>query len=223
MSLTRDDLLFWRLFALAQLLPEIAPATLINWLETTCDEALTLERLSALSLDELSRHLPVDNSVLTVARWQQIMDYLHGNLPPHLTEQSARRQGQQLQVAFASSNGLTVNGHFGQCRLFFIYAWDQQGPFLSGLRRYQPQEGEDGNEGRLRLLTDCHLLFCESIGGPAAAKVIRHNIHPIKVPTATTIDEQLQALQKMLTEQMPPWLAKRLGKDNPLQQRQFGL
>lgn len=74
----------------------------------------------------------------------------------------------------------------------------------------------------MRLLSDCHLLFCESIGGPAAARVIRHNIHPIKVPAATTIDGQLQALQEMLAEHMPPWLAKRLGKDNPLQRRQFG-
>ncbi|PWC12779.1 nitrogen fixation protein NifY [Brenneria roseae subsp. americana] len=223
MSLTRDDLLFWRLFALAQLLPEITPATLIKWLETTCNEALTLERLSSLSLDELSRHAPLGHAALSVARWQQIMDCLNGNLPPHLTEQSERCHGQQLRVAFASSNGLTVNGHFGQCRLFFIYAWDRQGPFLSTLRRYQPKEEEDGNEGRLQLLTDCHLLFCESIGGPAAAKVIRRNIHPIKVPVDTTIDEQLQALQNMIAEHMPPWLAKRLGKDNPLRQRQFGL
>jgi hypothetical protein len=41
---------------------------------------------------------------------------------------------------------------------------------------------EDKNLWRARLIGDCHVCYVVSIGGPAAAKVIRADIYPIKVP-----------------------------------------
>ena len=69
---------------------------------------------------------------------------------------------------------------------------------------------------RARLLEDCHLLFCQEIGGPAAARLIRHQIHPMKAPPGTTIQAQCDAVSAMLAGRLPPWLAKRLNRDNPL-------
>jgi nitrogen fixation protein NifX len=221
--MSKDDLLFWRLFAVMQLLPEMSPPEVLAWLNQGQEQqAIGLSRLQSLGLQQLQASFPGDTQSMTLHRWQALMGCLQGELPPHLTPLTNRQQPQQLRVAFCSQDGLTVNGHFGQSRLFFIYAFDASGAYLMAMRR-TPEilAGEEANEVRAMLVNDCHLLFCETIGGPAAARVIRHNIHPVKVLPGVSINAQLAALQRMLSEHMPPWLARRLGKDNPLENRLF--
>ncbi len=225
MNVATDDPLFWRLFALAQMLSQLPPRAVILWLEQAAGQPLAADRLPLLSLERLAARWPADCPPPTVAQWQQVMACLDGQLPPHLTTHPQRGEALQLRAAFASSDGLTIDGHFGQSRLFFIYAFDEQGAFLQQVRRYRDEPGalEEGNEARARLLSDCHLLFCEAIGGPAAARVIRNNIHPIKIKPPMAIAQQLDALATMLAGRVPPWLAKRLGKSHPLAQHQFSL
>ena len=80
-------------------------------------------------------------------------------------------------------------------------------------------EAQEDNETRARLLHNCHLLFCEAIGGPAAARVIRHGIHPVKIKRDPTIRTQLEDLTQLLQGQLPPWLAKALGRKDDLASR----
>jgi hypothetical protein len=61
------------------------------------------------------------------------------------------------------------------------------------------------------MINDCHVLFVQSIGGPAAAKVIRADIYPIKIPDVIEADAQLKEFQAVFAAP-PPWLAKALGK-----------
>lgn len=225
MNVATDDPLFWRLFALAQLLPQLPPRQLILWLEQVAGQPLAPALLPKMPLERLAAVFPTEITAPTVSQWQQVMACLDGWLPAHLATQPQRGEALQLRAAFASSDGVTIDGHFGQSKLFFIYSFDDKGHFLQQVRRYRDEPGalEEGNEARARLLSDCHLLFCEAIGGPAAARVIRNNIHPIKIKPPMSIAQQLQALEKMLTERLPPWLAKRLGKTTPLAQRDFSL
>ncbi|TCL02802.1 NifB/NifX family molybdenum-iron cluster-binding protein [Sodalis ligni] len=225
MNVPTDDPLFWRLFALAQLLPQFAPQALIPWLERECRQPLSPALLARLDPAALARDFPADVPPPSAAQWQQAAACLKGDLPSHLITDPERGQPLQLRAAFASSNGLMVDGHFGQSTLFFVYAFDGLEPFLYQVRRYRdlPDGPEEGNEARARLLSDCHLLFCEAIGGPAAARVIRNNIHPIKIKPPMDIGQQLQALQTMLGGRIPPWLAKRLGKASPYIQHDFSL
>ncbi|MEH0834151.1 NifB/NifX family molybdenum-iron cluster-binding protein [Pectobacterium cacticida] len=223
--MSKDDLLFWRLFAVVQLFPEIPPPEILVWLTRNSregDDNIVLAHLQGMSLEELEATFPGDAGKVTIGRWQSLMSCLQGQLPPHLSLIENRRQPQQLRVAFSSLDGITVNGHFGQSHLFFIYAFDSDGPYLMALRRTPVSAGgEESNEIRARLINDCHLLFCEAIGGPAAARIIRHNIHPVKALPGVSIASQLAALQRMLNENIPPWLARRLGKSNPLENRLF--
>jgi len=53
-------------------------------------------------------------------------------------------------------------------------------------------------------------VYVQSIGGPAAAKAVRANIHPVKVPDGGKARTTLQRLQTVL-DAPPPWLAKVLG------------
>lgn len=217
-----NDTLFWRMLALFQALPELQPAQILAWLTGDSDEALTPERLASLDLRHLEPRFPHEAAVMSAGRWARVKACLNGELPAHLRviRQAARRP--QLMVAFCSQDGLAINGHFGQGRLFFIYAFDDEGGWLHDLRRYaaSPQDNEP-NESRARLLSDCHLLFCEAIGGPAAARLIRHHIHPMKVAPGQTIVSQCRALTTLLNGQLPPWLAKRLERANPLEERVF--
>ena len=213
--------LFWRMLALFQCLPELQPAQILAWLSGERDDALTPQYLESLDVRKLEATFPSETAMMSPARWIRVKECLRGKLPGHLQIQHPARRP-QLLAAFCSQDGLLINGHFGQGRLFFIYAFDDQGCWLHALRRYpsapQPQEA---NEVRAQLLNDCHLLFCEAIGGPAAARLIRHNIHPMKVSPGISILSQCDAIKKLLTGRLPPWLAKRLEKANPLEERVF--
>ena len=52
-----------------------------------------------------------------------------------------------------------------------------------------------------------------SIGGPAAAKVVRANIHPIKHATGAKARDVVADLQKVLAGTPPPWLARAMGRE----------
>ena len=63
------------------------------------------------------------------------------------------------------------------------------------------------------MIDDCQLLFVGSIGGPAAAKVVRASIHPIKKPQAGTISDEIVSLQSVIGDDASPWLAKVMGQE----------
>ena len=217
-----NDTLFWRLLALFQTLPDLPPAQILDWLAQESGETLTPERLATLTQPRLAAAFPSTTAVMSPARWSRVMACLRGALPVHLSIARPAQRTPQLLAAFCSQDGLLINGHFGQGRLCFIYAFDEQGGWLHDLRRYpSAPDSQEASEVRARLVDDCQLLFCQEIGGPAAARLIRHQIHPMKAPPGTAIQAQCEAINTLLAGRLPPWLAKRLHRDNPLQERVF--
>lgn len=131
---------------------------------------------------------------------------------------------QQLTIAFASIDGITVDGHFGSCEKFYVYTLDADSYQQIEIRQAKSGRGIEKNAQRAELIKDCQLMFCASIGGPAAARVIRHGIHPMKCkPIANVfpdITEQLKLLQaRMQSKSLPPWLAKLTGQTVQLNSR----
>ncbi|PLX77819.1 MAG: dinitrogenase iron-molybdenum cofactor biosynthesis protein [Azoarcus sp.] len=117
-----------------------------------------------------------------------------------------------LRVAVASNSGEMLDGHFGSCSRFLIYLVSETGIFLSEVRSTRvTDDAEDRNVARAELIGDCHLAYMQSIGGPAAAKVVRAGIHPVKYPVGGAAREVLAQLQGTL-QSPPPWLAKLLGR-----------
>lgn len=130
----------------------------------------------------------------------------------------------KLKIAFATTNGITVDGHFGSCEQFYIYSLDAEKLQQIDVRQTESGRGIDKNIIRAELIKDCHLLFCASIGGPAAARVIRCDIHPMKCKPVNdsfpTITEQLELLQERIKSgSLPPWLAKLTGQPELLSSR----
>jgi len=117
-----------------------------------------------------------------------------------------------IRVAIASNSGALVNGHFGSCIRFLVYQLSRNNYRLVDIRStLDADSSDDRNAFRADLIKDCHVLFVQSIGGPAAAKVIRNDIYPIKVPDAVEAVGQLTEFQKVF-DAPPPWLAKVLGR-----------
>ena len=116
-----------------------------------------------------------------------------------------------LRVAVASNTAANLDGHFGSAPRFLVY---QVGKHAIKLVDVRPtliaDEAEDKNVARSELINDCQLVYVQSIGGPAAAKVVRAGVHPVKIPTAGPATDTLAKLQAVL-DAPPPWLAKIMG------------
>lgn len=120
-----------------------------------------------------------------------------------------------IRLACASNTGEVLDGHFGSCERFLVYQVSASESRLIGIRSTLETEGaEDKNVARTNLIADCDVLYVQSIGGPAAAKVIRANIHPIKIPVSGPAQISVARLQKSLASP-PPWLARIMGISPP--------
>ena len=117
-----------------------------------------------------------------------------------------------LRVACASNQGELIDGHFGSCRNFLIYQVSTEEIRLIDVRPTNGPEGrDDKNAYRARLIADAQVLFVASIGGPAAAKVVRAGVHPIKQPQGGEARARIAELQAKISSSAPPWLAKVMG------------
>lgn len=116
-----------------------------------------------------------------------------------------------LRVAFAANRGENLDGHFGSCERFLIYQVSQDTIKLISIRStVEADAAEDKNAARSALLNDCQIVYVQSIGGPAAAKVVRAGVHPVKKPAGGKAREVLVELQGRLSSP-PPWLAQIMG------------
>ena len=116
-----------------------------------------------------------------------------------------------IRAACASNTGEVLDGHFGSCERFLIYQLTPDESRLIAIRStLEADHAEDRNAARAALIADCDVLCIQSIGGPAAAKVIRANVHPVKIPRSESARVVVARLQTALRHP-PPWLAKVMG------------
>lgn len=129
-----------------------------------------------------------------------VQEYVDGDMPG------------SVRVALASDSGEALNGHFGSCIRYLVYQVSTTEIRLVGIRdALEADFAEDKNGFRVQLISDCHVLYVVSIGGPAAAKVIKGNIYPIKRIEGGPAVEVMAEFQSMMNGSPPPWLAKILG------------
>jgi len=115
-----------------------------------------------------------------------------------------------MKVAFASKDMKTVNAHFGGAKEFVVYDVSKDGFELSGVIKTDTSEltGDDKTDFKVKALNGINIMYCESIGGTAAAKVIRGGINPMKVQEPKTIETILKELVDMINANPPPWIKK---------------
>ncbi|WP_075185657.1 dinitrogenase iron-molybdenum cofactor N-terminal domain-containing protein [Teredinibacter haidensis] len=120
-----------------------------------------------------------------------------------------------VRVAICSNTGERLDGHFGSCIRFLIYQVSDSEHQLIDIRStVEADLSEDRNAFRANLIGDCQILYVVSIGGPAAAKVIKAGVYPIKRVVGGEAKDVLLQLQGVMAKSPPPWLAKFIG-DKP--------
>lgn len=119
-----------------------------------------------------------------------------------------------IRVAIASNSGEALNGHFGSCIRYLVYQMNADQCRLVDIRSaLEADFSDDRNAFRVNLIRDCQVLYVVSVGGPAAAKVVRAGIYPIKQVDGGEAQYVLKKLQGVMAGNTPPWLAKILGVD----------
>ncbi|MFC3608350.1 dinitrogenase iron-molybdenum cofactor N-terminal domain-containing protein [Stutzerimonas tarimensis] len=177
---------------------------------------LRASRLRARLLDAAGEDLPL---ALTERQLQSALGLLKGrgvSMPEApLPTPVPYRDGElpdSVRIACSSDNGESLDGIFSTCARFLIYQISPRESRLIDIREPGPcPEDGDRHGCRALLIADCQLLYTLSIGGPAAAKVIRAGVHPVKLPAPLFAREIVGELQRVLATAPPPWLAKAMG------------
>jgi nitrogen fixation protein NifX len=115
-----------------------------------------------------------------------------------------------MRVAFTSSDGRTIDEHFGMATRFHVW---EVGPGSAGPVEIltaitTSDDEEDRISARASAIAGCAIVYTVRIGGPAAAKLVARRIHPMKTGTEVSIEEVVGKLQEVLRGRPPPWLRK---------------
>ena len=219
-SMTREAAL--RIALAARELPGIDARALVQGLAQKLELPLTETKLAAVTVEDLCEVLAGDHAEencvvgydnerlkaavrplwgigVTGSDLPLVEAYAEGDLPG------------SIRVAVCSNSGENLDGHFGSCERFLVY---QVSPTVLRLIDQRPtlaaDQAEDRNVARSALINDCDIVYVQSIGGRAAAKVVRAGAHPVKIPKSGPAREVLARLQQSLISP-PPWLAKVMG------------
>ncbi|MBF0255500.1 MAG: dinitrogenase iron-molybdenum cofactor biosynthesis protein [Gammaproteobacteria bacterium] len=203
----------------ARELPDTDAARLLRVLDDAVGLPPTRKALAELTLKKLKSAADNELSGIDAPALRNALSILQGeadiNAEP-LPEIEAYRDGDlpgSIRVACASNKGEKLDGHFGSCRRFLIYQVSSNGLKLIDIRPIDDSQASDDMNGyRASLIGDCQLLFVASIGGPAAVKVVRAGVHPIKKPEMGDARPLVAELQGRIGPDAPPWLAKVMGQ-----------
>ncbi|HEY6896592.1 MAG TPA: dinitrogenase iron-molybdenum cofactor biosynthesis protein [Rhodocyclaceae bacterium] len=216
-SMTREAAL--RIGLAARELPGIEARELVTALVDKLDLPLTEAKLATITVADVKLILSGEEAVEPDHETEQIkravrMLWGEGVSSGEEMPLQAYQEGQMpgsIRVACASNKGENLDGHFGSCERFLIYQVSPAEIRLIAVRpTLEADHAEDKNAARATMLNDCQVVYVQSIGGPAAAKVVRAGCHPVKIPAGGEARATLVQLQSTLTAP-PPWLAKIMG------------
>ncbi len=214
-----SDEIALRIGLAARELPETDAARLLRVLADSIGLPPTAESLSGLTVKSLKSAADGELAEVDAVSLKSALAYLRGEKgitqePLPATEPYAEGDmPNSIRVACASNRGEMLDGHFGSCQRFLIYQVSQAEQRLIEIREIKDAEATDDKNGyRASLIADCQILFVASIGGPAAAKVVRTGAHPIKKPDMGEARAEITALQSRIGPDAPPWLAKVMGQ-----------
>lgn len=221
---TLSRILALRISVAARVLPDTDPSRLVNVLVDAMELPFTEKKFKCLTMEQLRDAASGELKAVPLPTLKLAMDYLKGkraievcddSLPTIQPYADGEMPG-SLRIAVASNEGEKIDGHFGSCRRFLVYQVALDEIRLIAIRTPESHES-DKNSYRAGLISDCSLLYTLSIGGPAAAKVVKVKIHPVKFPNGGEAREALAKTQRVLHDNPPPWLAKALaaGKARP--------
>lgn len=218
---TLSDDIALRIGLAARSLPDTDPARLLRVLADAVGLPPTPSGLDGLTVKALKQAADGELADLDSNALKQALALLKGQgsediePAPDAEPYSEGDMPGSIRVACASNGGELLDGHFGSCRRFLVYQVSADTTRLIDCREVDagaPSAQDDKNAYRAGLIADCQVLYVASIGGPAAAKVIKQNVYPIKRPQMGSARAHVAELANALAVKTPPWLAKIMGQ-----------
>jgi nitrogen fixation protein NifX len=222
LNLDKDAAL--RIALAARALPDVELRTLLDLLDDRLGRPLNVEALARITVTDLKTGLGsadgeedgedigvgLDALKLAVRiLWGETQDddtlpkpepYNEGDMP------------RSIRAAISSNSGANLDGHYGSCLRYLVYQVSAEEIRLIDIRSAAEADfSDDRNAYRANLIKDCQVVYVVSVGGPAAAKIIRAGIYPLKMIEGGEAMEILVNLQQVMNSAPPPWLAKILG------------
>ena len=109
-----------------------------------------------------------------------------------------------MKIAFATSNRVSVDQHFGASTGFAIYGIDETRTRLIELVEFpESPAGPDGGSSHNRLaekiaaLDGCAAVYCLAVGGGAVRQLLAKGIQPMRLDDAMPIDALLDELRRL--------------------------
>lgn len=123
-----------------------------------------------------------------------------------------------MKVAFATKDLVSVDEHFGWAKQFAVYDITKEGFTLSEVVKSEesPENEDDKINSKIDAVRGCAIVYCQAIGPTAAARVVKAQIHPIKVEKVIPIEEALNSLVAMLNGNPPPWIKRIVAREEGL-------
>lgn len=220
MNLNRETAL--RIALAARILPGVGVGKLLEILHRRISGELNEESLQTVTVTDLktgfgSADGEEDGEDISIGlpEMKEAVRILWGEASNEQLPQPVQLDGipaNSVRVAVASNSGEKLDGHFGSCLRFLVYQVSVDSVQLVDVRSaLEADFSDDKNAFRANLINDCQVMYVVSIGGPAAAKVVRSGIYPIKVVEGGMAREVLDKLRGVMGSAPPPWLAKLIG------------
>lgn len=129
-----------------------------------------------------------------------------------------------VKVAFASTDMLQVNQHFGAAESFAIYAVDMERTELLEVVQFG-ELAMDGNEDKLvakiAALDGCIAVYTQAVGASAVGQLKASGIQPVKVTPGASVPDLLESLQEQLRAGPSAWLARAIDARKPTSPDRF--
>jgi nitrogen fixation protein NifX len=119
-----------------------------------------------------------------------------------------------LKVAFASTDRVRVNQHFGSAEGFAIYEVTRDKATLNGVAEFAA-EAMDGNEGKLAakvdFLADCAAVYVMAIGASAIKQLLAKGIQPVRINEVDMIDDLLAEIGRAMRDGGVAWIDRAIA------------
>jgi nitrogen fixation protein NifX len=119
-----------------------------------------------------------------------------------------------IKVAFATTDRLRVNQHFGAAEAFAIYEVTPDKATLVGVGEFA-EEAMDGNEDKLIAKVDflegCAAVYVMAVGASAIKKLMAKGIQPIRTSEIDAVDELLAEISTAMKEGGVAWIDRAMA------------
>lgn len=140
---------------------------------------------------------------------------------------SIKREPQAvLRVAFASTDRVRVNQHFGAAEGFVIYEITPDKATLVGVAEFA-EEAMDGNEDKLAAKVDfldgCAAVYVMAIGASAIKKLMAKGIQPIRIAEVDAVDDLLTDISRAIGDGGVAWIDRAVAAQTKAADRFAGM